>query len=110
METATNIDERVISLSFEIDENAYVLTTSNYLKPEDEILLKEKIDKVNKMDASEIKIYYRDVLKNEQFSDKGGAGLGFIDMKKRSGNNLEYFIEKEDQNIKKYTLIVKVSK
>lgn len=105
-----NQEARIIELSFEIDQDAYLLRTSNFLKNNDEEKLRNRIDKVNDMDSKEIRAYYRKILNNEEFSDKGGAGLGFIDMKKRSGNPLEYEIEIVNQDVKKYTLVVKVKK
>lgn len=110
LEGISDHEARMIELSFDIDENDYLLKTSNLLKSEHEKDLRERIDKVNRMDAKELRNYYREVLNNEEFSDKGGAGLGFIDMKKRSGEPLDYEIEITDQNIKKYTLVVKVGK
>jgi hypothetical protein len=103
-------EAREIELSFEIDDTFYLLTTSNHIKKEDEDVLRYKINKVNQMDAKELKAYYRKVLSNEEFSNKGGAGLGFIDMKKRSGSNLEYSIDSKKLKYKKFTLLVKVEK
>lgn len=103
-------EAQIISLSFKTNEVFYILETSNLLKNEDEPSLKDKINQVNERDKEALRSYYRLVLTNEEFSDKGGAGLGFIDMKKRSGNNLEYKIESINKDYKKYTLIVKVNK
>jgi len=105
-----NHEARIIELSFDIGDEFYYLRTTNFLKNEDESMLRERIDMVNKMNSKELRAYYREVLSNEKFSDKGGAGLGFIDMKKRSGEPLDYEIEKIDQNKKIYTLVVKVVK
>lgn len=101
---------RAVLLSFEMDEENYLLSTQNFILNKDEDKLMQKIDKVNKMDSKELRLYYRQVLNNEEFSDKGGAGLGFIDMKKRSGEHLSYSIEKVNEYLRKYTLIVKVKK
>lgn len=101
---------RTVFLCFEIDEDCYYLKTQNLIINKDEEKLKQKIDKVNNMDSRELRDYYRYVLNNEGFSDKGGAGLGFIDMKKRSGEYLSYEISKVNENLKKYTLKVKVKK
>jgi hypothetical protein len=103
-------DIRSVYLSFDFDDEYYYLTTENYVSNEDVEGLIQKIDLVNKLDSSELRAYYREILSNEQFSEKGGAGLGFIDMKKRSGLPLEYQIEKLDENISKYILTVKVEK
>ncbi|NPD44267.1 MULTISPECIES: SiaB family protein kinase [unclassified Lentimicrobium] len=101
---------RAVFLAFEMDEDYYYLKTQNLIISKDEEKLKHKIDKVNNMNNQEIRSYYRQVLNNEEFSDKGGAGLGFIDMKKRSGEYLSYEISKVNESLKKYTLIVKVKK
>lgn len=101
---------RAVFLAFEMDDDYYYLKTQNLIISKDEEKLKQKIDKVNNMDNQELRAYYRHVLNNEEFSDKGGAGLGFIDMKKRSGEYLSYEISKVNENLKKYTLIVKVKK
>jgi hypothetical protein len=41
-------------------------------------------------------------------SAKGGGGLGFIDIAKKSGQKLEYNIEKVDDTYAFFTLIVKI--
>lgn len=106
----SNQEARKIELSFEIGNDFYRLRTSNLLKNEDEDELKKRIDLVNAKDTKELRAFYRDILSNEKFSEKGGAGLGFIDMKKRSGNQLNYEFENINKNIKKFTLLVKVTK
>jgi hypothetical protein len=57
-----------------------------------------------------LKAYYKKILTNEEFSEKGGAGLGFIDMRKRSGLPLEISFERIDDNISNYTLVIKIKK
>jgi len=99
---------RTIFLSLDTDDEYYILTTSNSIKNTDIPALTEKIEIVNKLDGQELRAYYKSVLSNEEFSDKGGAGLGFVDMKKRSGLNLDFDFKKIDEKISKYTLIVKV--
>jgi len=42
------------------------------------------------MDKDELKLYYQEVLNNGNVSDKGTAGLGMIDIARKSGNKLEY--------------------
>lgn len=101
---------RSIYLVFQTDDEYYYLKTQNYMKASDEATLRSKIDTVNDMNGPDLKTYYKEILNNTQFSEKGGAGLGFIDMKKRSGCPLEYEITEADQELKKYTLTVKVKK
>ena len=42
------------------------------------------------MSPEELKVHYLEKLKTTELSDKGGAGLGMIDMARKSGNKLGY--------------------
>ena len=51
--------------------------------------LKEHIAKINSFDEpAALKQYYLDHLENNELSEKGGAGLGFITIGMKSGNKL----------------------
>jgi hypothetical protein len=51
--------------------------------------LKSHIGKINSFnDPSELKNYYLEHLENNELSEKGGAGLGFITIGMKSGNKL----------------------
>lgn len=52
--------------------------------------LSADIDKINSFnDPAELKTYYLEHLENNELSDKGGAGLGFITIAMKSGNKLK---------------------
>lgn len=69
---------------------AYDLTSGNVVDQSHIDDLRTKIDKINSLGADELKDYYKYVLENTGMSDKGGAGLGLIEMARRSGNKLQY--------------------
>ena len=74
------------------------ITTGNFIHKEKSKSLQAQIDKLNTLNNSEIKNLYRETVNNKQFSDKGGAGLGMIDMARKSGNKLQYqFYTVKDQ-------------
>jgi hypothetical protein len=50
----------------------------------------ERIDFINSLNKEELKEHYKNARLNSIISDVGGAGLGFIDMARKSGNKLEY--------------------
>jgi hypothetical protein len=54
----------------------------------------EMLDKVNGMNEEEIKAYYKQKIVESRISEKGGAGLGFIDIVKKTGNKIEYHFER----------------
>ena len=73
-------------------------------------IVEEKINFVNKLSKGELKELYRKVLTNNQISDKGGAGLGFIDMRRKSGLDLIYDVEYFDNDLARFTFLVKINK
>jgi len=105
------LDElREIDLSLDFDDDYCILRTKNLIRNEDIELLRSKINHVNALEGKDLRAYYKGILNNEKFSEKGGAGLGLIDMKKRSGLPLEFTFEKINNKISNYTLTVKIEK
>lgn len=75
------------------NDSVIELVTSNPVRVEDVKSLRERIDRVNKQDRDELKELYRTIITNGEFTPRGGAGLGFIEMAKTTGNKLEYRFE-----------------
>ncbi len=73
--------------------DTYVVTTGNPIKSENIPYLKQKLQKINSLDKNQLKDYYREILTNKKFSEKGGAGLGLIEIARKSGNKLNYDFE-----------------
>ncbi|MBN8703128.1 MAG: SiaB family protein kinase [Bacteroidetes bacterium] len=86
----------------------YFLTTGNYIKNDQVDVLKDKIEKINRMTLEEKKIFYREVLSNKTFSEKGGAGLGMIDIALRSSDALSYEFKPINDNYSFYVFQTKI--
>lgn len=71
-------------------DDGFLISTGNFIKEDRVDILKGKIDKINEMSKDDLKEYYKQVLNNQKFSEKGGGGLGLIDIAKRTGKKLEY--------------------
>lgn len=69
------------------DEN-YKIIMANITTENDKEKITQFIDKINNYSFAELKDTYRSVLANEFLSQKGGAGLGFITTRMKSGNSL----------------------
>lgn len=69
---------------------SYDVVTGNYIKNDKIDIVKNKIDHVNTLDKDGLKEYYKQARLNSVISDVGGAGLGFIDMARKSGNKIKY--------------------
>lgn len=77
----------------------YTVTTANVVSTENTLELKKRLDEINSLQTREIRSVYRQMLSNSEFSSKGGAGLGLIEMAKKTGNKLDYdFLKLDDQN------------
>ena len=83
--------------SIQKENKWYYITTGNIIENNKIDNLKSKLDKINSLDAEELDKFYREVLGNGQLSSKGGAGLGLIEMVRKSGNKLSYHIEKVNE-------------
>ncbi len=66
----------------------YYITTANLVEDCQVAPLRSKIEMVNKLDKASLKKEYRQQLMMGRISNRGGAGLGFIDMARKSGNKL----------------------
>lgn len=79
-------------------QGEYSLTSGNIIDDSKIESLKTSLEKINSLNADELKEYYKYVLENTGMSEKGGAGLGLIDMARKSGNKLLYHFRKLKDN------------
>ena len=75
----------------------YFITTGNIVANDKVDDLKSRLDTINSLDKDSLKKYHREILTEGSISDKGGAGLGLIEMSRKSGNKLLYRFEKLDE-------------
>lgn len=97
---------------FIIGANAddYLLISSNPIKNDNIGLLKARLDQVNSLDREGLKQLYKDVRLNASFSEKAGAGIGIIDIARKSEKKLEYRFEKTDADYSVFSLLIRVTK
>lgn len=90
-------------------DGEYSILTGNFILSENVASMKERLDEINGMNRDELKAHYKAVLNNGEMSEKGGGGLGMIDIAKKSGQKLEYsFMPVDDEN-SFFSLNVKIS-
>ncbi|MBE6340840.1 MAG: SiaB family protein kinase [Bacteroidales bacterium] len=71
-------------------ENFYNVITGNVIKKEKRDRLEKSLEHINSLDKEGLSALYKQQIKEGKLSEKGGAGLGFIDIAKKSGNKIEY--------------------
>ncbi len=74
-------------------QSIYYITSGNLIEKNKIDNLERQLQKVNSLSNEELKVLYRDVLENQELSEKGGAGLGLIEMARKSGQKLSYLFE-----------------
>ncbi len=88
---------------------SYQMTSGNVVDNAAIPHLKQLIDKVNSLDKDALKDYYKQVLEDGSISSKGGAGLGLIEMARKSGNKLFYTFENIDDEISYFYMNTSIS-
>ena len=90
-------------------DKSYQMTSGNVVNNEAIPHLTELLEKVNCLDKDALKLYYKQVLEDGSISSKGGAGLGLIEMARKSGNKLFYSFEKIDDAISYFYMNTSIS-
>ena len=72
------------------EANRYSIMSGNPVRKANIPRLNKKLDQINALDKDGLKELYKEIIKNTTISDKGGAGLGFVDMARKSGGKLEF--------------------
>lgn len=79
-------------------KNKYFVSSCNRMDPDVRTGIQERLDRINSMDSKELKNYYREVRRSGRDMHKRGAGLGFIEMAKRSCLPIKYNITDIDNS------------
>ncbi len=70
--------------------NTFRITTGNAVLTNKIKGVTEIIDRINKMDELQLKELYMRQMRKGHLSDKGGAGLGLIDVRRKTKKKIEY--------------------
>ena len=75
-------------------DDKYRISTGNFITKNKVDVLRSRIDKINSMSREELKEMYKFILNHQRLSEKGGGGLGLVDIARKTGNQLDYTFEK----------------
>jgi hypothetical protein len=91
-------------------DTEYLIISGNALKNEVIPIITEKVEKINLLDQDGLKQLYKEARLASTISSVGGAGLGFIDMARKSGNPISYHFEPINKELSFFSLLVTISK
>jgi len=103
-------DKEIPSVIIMVAKNVtgYSIITGNFIEENEVDQLKGRLEEINGMTKEEIKAMYKTVLANGKMSEKGGGGLGMIDIARKSGEKLDFGFIPFDNNKSFFSLNVKV--
>lgn len=80
-------------------QDTYYVITSNKVAKNHKDHLENALISVNSASPQELKEMYKRQIKEGSLSNKGGAGLGLIDIARKTGETLNYqFLQLDDEN------------
>ena len=68
----------------------YSIITGNFVEDREVGDLQNRLEEINSMDKDQVKALYKSVLAEGKLSEKGGGGLGMIDIARKSGEKLDF--------------------
>ena len=106
--TITKEDGENVLIVVKKFKNGFIIRTGNLILVEDVPNLRRRLAMVNALDTDELRELYRIKLKNDGRTVNGTAGLGLIDIARKSKNKLDYEISEVDSNYSFFCLNVEV--
>ncbi len=92
------------------DETEYNVTTSNIIANSKIDDIKKMLENINNLEKTELDKLYKQKIREGRLSAKGGAGLGFIDIARKTGQKLIYSFVKIDEDKSFFVLTATISR
>ncbi|MGP8217097.1 MAG: SiaB family protein kinase [Bacteroidia bacterium] len=89
-------------------DGGVVLSSCNLVQEKYVTDLQKKIAYINSLGTDELKKLHDEVLTSEGFSNRGGAGLGLIDMARKTGLPLRYNFTAVENNVSEFFLALEI--
>ncbi len=111
----TNLDDRDVNNNDVVvtvwsEKESYYIATGNYVSKAEKEYLSEWISKINSFSREELRSFFKQKLSESEISSRGGAGLGFIDIARKSKQKLEFKFDDAEDNQYFFTLRVSIIK
>lgn len=105
-----DINDRTALLMIGKEETDYYVITGNHIYNDRIANLKDRLEKVNKCDKNELKALYQAILNDGELSEKGTAGLGMIDIARKSGQKLGFDFHPVNDKYSFFSLEAKIAR
>jgi hypothetical protein len=88
----------------------YKIVTGNYINNDYKESLAKKLDLINQLEQDQLKALYKRILSESELDDSGNAGLGLVDMARKTGQKLRYSMSNIDDQYSYFNLEIKLPK
>jgi len=109
-DTVASSDEKGAIFMIGLEDQGYVVTSGNFMLNDHFPGLQDKLEKINSLDKEGLKLFYKDLIQASEISEKGGAGLGFVDIARKSGQKLEFDFHKVNEEFSFFALKIKIAR
>lgn len=82
---------------FTHDEDRYLISSGNFVQNDKADKIVNKLEFVNSLDSDGLKKAYNEQIRTPRSSESKGAGLGFIEIARKSSSKIIYSIEKVNE-------------
>jgi len=91
-------------------DDEYNVTTGNIISNQKVAKLRKMLDNINNLGVEGLKKLYKQQIREGRLSDKDGAGLGFIDIARKTGQKLEFTFFPVNETMSFFILISTISR
>jgi hypothetical protein len=106
----TGIDKLIPAIDLRKKDDKLVIRSVNPVHMEKTDRIARKLNQINRINEKDLLILYEDQINRKSRQGENGAGLGFMIMKLKSGNKLNYRIIQIDKYLAKFELEISVNK
>ncbi len=90
------------------NDDGFTVICSNPVENKNIDQLQKRLESLHNLSRKELKTLYKQKIRENHISHKGGAGLGLITMALKSINPLNYHIKQMNKNYSYFTLTIKL--
>jgi len=101
-------DKRSAIFTIGLNNQGYSITTGNYIDTSKVERFSSQLKRINSLSPDDLKQFYKEVLSNEERSERGGGGLGMIDIARKTGKKLNYDFIPVSDNLSFFSLNINI--
>jgi hypothetical protein len=91
-----------------IDNQNFTVSATNSVRVEKMVNLKQRLDLVNTLDRIGLKELYKNTILHNAVNNRGGAGLGIINIAKVSENKIDYSFDPINEQYSLFSISITI--